>query len=169
MFSHHAYLTDTHEYQSAWWSWPFDIQPVSYSLVALPDGTAGGMVSFGSPVLWGGGVLALIWCLKRWFFGKDKTARFLCVAWIAQILPWAFITRSSFIYHYFPCIPFLALMAVYFIKTRPIKRQWRYALAYGALALIMFAVFYPVLGGMSVSSINYVKALQWLPNWRFVN
>ena len=168
MFSHHAYLTDRHEYQSGWWTWPFNIRPMSYSLVALPDGTAGGMVTFGNPVVWWAGVIALIWCLKRWFFDKDKTARFLCISWTAQILPWVFITRSSFIYHYFPCVPFLTLMTVYFIKIKPTKQQWRYALAYGVLALVLFAVFYPVLGGMSASSLDYVKGLQWLPGWRFV-
>jgi len=100
---------------------------------------------------------------------KDKTAQFLCIAWIAQILPWVFITRLSFIYHYFPCVPFLALMTVHFLKTRPNPRQIRYALAFGALTLIMFAMFYPELSGVPILNTDYIKWLRWLPGWDFVN
>ena len=168
MFSFHAYLEDTHEYMSNWWSWPLDLRPMNYSNVALPNGTAGGMITFGNPALWWGGLSALIWCAVRWFSHKDKPAMFLCIAWIAQILPWVFITRSSFIYHYFPCVPFLALMIVYYIKTRPKRHRWRFALVFAALTLAMFVVFYPVLGGMPISNLNYIKSLQWLPGWQFI-
>ena len=167
IFSWHAFLTDTHEYQSSWWSWPFDIRPAQYYYHPMQDGRAGGIYTFGNPALWWGGFLALIWCLKRIIKDKDRTAGFLCIAWVAQIMPWVFISRFSFIYHYFPCVPFLALTSVYFIKTRPQSHQRRYVLIYGVLVLALFVVFYPVLCGMPISNSNYIKGLQWLPSWKF--
>ena len=169
IFSHHAFLHGTHEFQSSWWQWPFDIRPVQYFATPMPDGSAGAINAFGSPALIWGGLLALVWCVKRCFWDKDQTARFLCIAWVAQILPWVFITRFAFIYHYFPCVPFLALMVAYFIKTRPQPHQWRYALAFGALVIIMFVVFFPVLYGMPISNHEYISRLQWLPGWRFID
>ena len=169
IFNVQTNLTLTHDDQSRWWTWPLDLQPIKFCMTVLSDGISGGISTFGNPVLWWSGFLALIWCVKRWFKDKDKTARFLCIAWFAQVLPWAFISRMTFIYHYFPCVPFLALMTVHFIKTRPEPRRWWYALAYGALALTVFFVFYPVLSGVPVSSPDYIKWLQWLPGWQFAN
>lgn len=170
IFSHHAYMVGTNDYQSGWWSWPFNTQPIEFVTIVRPDdGTAGGVYAFGSPIVWWVGIPALIWCVKCWFKDKDKTARFLCIAWVAQLLPWAFITRAAYIYHYFPCVPFLVLMIVYFIKTRPLAHQRWFALAYGALALMLFAVFYPVLGGIPIAGSGYLKWLQWLPSWKFVH
>ena len=65
------------------------------------------------------------------------------------------------------CVPFLALMAAYFIKTLPAQRHVRYTIAFVVLILALFVAFYPVLAGTSFSSQGYIKGLQWLPDWHF--
>ena len=168
MFNWHAYQDDIHEFQSSWWTWLFNMRPVLYySFVNHDTGNYGAISTFGNPAVWWAGLLALIWCIKRWVADKDHVARFLCIAWLAQILPWAFISRSSFIYHYFPCVPFLALMIAHFMNTRTVHRQRQYALAFCLLVLVMFISFYPVIACLPVSA-DYIARLEWLPNWEFI-
>jgi len=133
----------------------------------MANGKYRGVSTFGNPALWWGGLLALIWSVKRWIADHDKTARLLCIAWAIQILPWALISRFSFIYHYFPCVPFLVLMIVYFIKTRKEKQQLWYVLGYCALVSILFVVFYPTISGVYAAEIDYIKRLEWLRGWNF--
>jgi dolichyl-phosphate-mannose--protein O-mannosyl transferase len=167
MLNFHTYLAESNDYQSRWWTWPLNLRPMYYYRLNTGDGSYRGINTFGNPTLWWGGFLALVWCAKRWIADKDKTAMFLCVAWMSQILPWVFISRSTFIYHYFPCVPFLVLMIAHFIKTRAERRQRWYAIGGCALVFILFVVFYPVLSGM-VADVDYISLLEWLPGWDFL-
>ena len=167
MLNFHTVLAENNDYQSRWWTWPLDLRPIYYYRQIMGGGKYRGVNSFGNPALWWGGFLGLIWCAKRWITGNDKTARFLCIAWAAQILPWVFVSRSTFIYHYFPCVPFLALAALYFIKTQPKRRRVWCAIAGCTVVLILFAAFHPVLSGIS-ANIDYIRRLEWLPGWQFI-
>ena len=40
---------------------------------------------------------------------RDRTALFILVGYLAQLLPWVFVTRVVFEYHYFPSSVFLVL------------------------------------------------------------
>jgi len=167
MLNFHSYLAENNDYQSRWWTWPLNLRPIYYYRHHSDEGGYRAINSFGNPALWWGGFLGLIWCVKRWIADNDRIARFLCVAWAAQILPWAFISRSSFIYHYFPCVPFLALIIAHFIKTRQKHRQWRYVLTCCVIVFVLFIVFYPAISGMFVG-IDTIERLQWLPGWQFI-
>ena len=39
--------------------------------------------------------------------------------------------------------------------------------AYLGLVVLLFALFYPVISG-APASIEYVRALEWLPGWTFM-
>ncbi|MCL2151806.1 MAG: phospholipid carrier-dependent glycosyltransferase [Oscillospiraceae bacterium] len=169
MFNYHRYIAEDTAFMSSWWTWPLDLESlVIYSRLDEQGGLYRGINTFGNPVLWWSGFLALIWVAKRWISDNDKTARFLFVAWIVQIFPWAFISRSSYIYHYYPCVPFLSLMVAYFIKTQQERRQIWYAVSFCALAFILFVVFYPVISGAFPISSGYQTWLEWLPGWDFI-
>ena len=87
-----------------------------------------------------------------------------------QLLWWIPVTRPTFIYHYFPCVPFLVLMIGYSIlciyEGAKNKKSVMYgAFGYAALTVILFAVFYPVLSGMPCS-VDYAKnCLEWFNSW----
>ena len=166
MLNFHTNLAEDNDYQSRWWTWPLNLRPIYYYRLNKGDGVYRGINSFGNPALWWGGLLALLWCIKRWIADHDKTARFLVVTWTSQIMPWVFVDRSTFIYHYFPCVPFLALMTAHFINTRPEKHKMKYALAYCVLVFALFIMFYPTLSGMIVD-VDYIAGLEWLPGWQF--
>ena len=81
---------------------------------------------------------------------SNKIALFLVIAYFAELMPWMAVVRTTYIYHYFPCVPFTALMIGYSIKTFYDNCRNKRAVmvttgAYVVVALILFAMFYPVL------------------------
>ncbi|MDO4567970.1 MAG: glycosyltransferase family 39 protein [Clostridia bacterium] len=174
MFNYHSSLTDTHSFQSAWYSWPFTIRPIwYYNASHTASGMAGSISAFGNPAVWwlstigtvalGAGLLS-----KRVKSEKGMTIAFIGIA--ANLLPWVFVTRCTFIYHFFGTVPFIILCAVYLLKAleerlpslAPVKWVWL------AIALVLFAMFYPVLSG-TPASVDYVNWLEWMPSWVFTN
>lgn len=173
MFSYHSQLTSTHPFESRWYSWPLMLRPVWYYMGSrLPAGTVVSIAAFGNPVVWWGGLAALLWLFWRLVSGRCKkkpAALFLLILFAAQYLPWVFISRATFIYHYFAAMPFallaLGLFLSRLLETRP--RAGR-AACIGAVALAagLFVFFFPVLSGLPVSS-SYAALLKWLPGWGF--
>jgi Gpi18-like mannosyltransferase len=153
-------LDSTHPYSSDWWSWPVSLVPIWYYSAQI-GGLTAGISAFGNPAVWWGGLIALGICAYRFIKTGDKRLAFLILAYCAQLLPWAFVSRIVFIYHYFPSVPFLALLiACVFEKIR-----WRWALAMMIVTGLLFAVFYPVLTGIPVDAGIARAALRWLPRW----
>ena len=68
----------------------------------LPDGIVASIAVLGNPVVFWGGAAAVVLQLLRTLRGKAKPAVWFVLAlWAAQYLPWALITRATFLYHYF--------------------------------------------------------------------
>ena len=105
---------------------------------------------------------------------SNSTALFILVGYLAELMPWMLVTRTTYIYHYFPCVPFVVLAIGYSIKTFYDNARHKNAvvavsLAYTAAALILFAMFYPVLSGYPCEE-SYVDAwLRWFGSWVLVS
>ncbi len=169
MFSYHANLQDTHYYSSHWYEWPTMIRPIFYYSGIIGDTAREGISAFGNPLVWWVGIPAFAYMLYLVFRKKDRIALFLCIAYLAQYLPWMFVDRCTFIYHYFPSVPFVVLMILYAALTvKDLLPEKRFYLAlglYAAAAIALFALFYPVLSGHTVS-IKYVDTfLRWMKSW----
>ena len=83
-------------------------------------------------------------------------------------MPWIFISRTTFAYHYFPSILFLVLAISYAMNHMMERRKGRYRFAvYGitATAVVLYAAFYPVLIGLYVPTWYTWNFLRWLPSW----
>ena len=199
MFNYHSGLEATHPYSSSWYEWPTIVRPIWYYSGHLTDAVKEGISAFGNPVVWWIGIPAFIYILYllirnnaflRSLTGHTKTesstdtaitlsrreyatAAFLAVGYLAQYLPWFFVTRITFIYHYFPSIPFVVLMIVYSLM------QWKkhmsdrtfiiVCFAYAAVAFALFLLFYPVLSGQPVEVDFVIKYLRWRPTWVLIS
>lgn len=173
MFSYHSGLTATHTYQSAWWEWPLNLRPVWYYVsYRVKTGLASTISAFGNPAVWwvcSVGAIVLIVQLIRGKIRMDKGKFVLLVALCANYLPWVLVTRCTFAYHYFATVPTIILLSVYLVQDmeeRNPKRRW-IKWAWLASALILFAVYYPILSGLPCST-SYIHALEWLPGWTFL-
>ena len=88
---------------------------------------------------------------------------------MAQLLPWVFISRLTFEYHYFPCTVFLVLALGYVFKLMRLgRRQWKvYVGSFVIVSAMLFMLFYPVLSGLIVDNAKASAFLGWLPTWPF--
>ncbi|MCL1884575.1 MAG: phospholipid carrier-dependent glycosyltransferase [Defluviitaleaceae bacterium] len=170
MLSYHSIyvLGAQHRFASPWWSWPLMITPLWQYQTIISDTMRGGMSSMGNPGVWWFGIFATGFAIfslaKKRRFESDTA--FLLVAYAANFLPWIFVTRLTFIYHYFPAVPFVVLLIAMFFKHF-VKRDYL-CFAYAGVVLALFILFYPVLSGMPVN-IDFVDIrLRWFPDWFFV-
>lgn len=172
MFGYHSGLQAEHYYGSSWYEWPTMIKPIFYYSGYVDTELRQGISAFGNPLVWWVGIPAFCYmvylCLKQ----KDRIAFWLCVSYLAQYLPWCLVSRLTFIYHYFPSVPFVVLMimyAAYKLKNRMSRKNFNLALGlYSAAAIGLFLLFYPVLSGQTVSLTFVSQFLRWMDSWVLV-
>lgn len=169
MFVYHSrtVLSSTHPYSSKWYEWIIMKRPIWYYSGTVTENLKEGISAFGNPLVWWFGIPAVLFTSYKAVFKKDKTAIFLTVGYWAQLIPWIFVDRVVFIYHYFPCVPFVVLCIGYCInRMEKHDKNIKYsAFLYAAAVVIMFALFYPVLSGLPVSPQWVDKFLRWFSSW----
>ncbi len=174
MLSYHSGLNATHPYSSAWHEWPTIGRPMwYYSRIVTGAWGAGGLregiSAFGNPAVWWVGIPAAIFMVYLFIRRKDKIAGFLLVGYLAQYLPWFFVTRITFIYHYFPSVVFVVLMIIYSImQLKKLVPTWLFntiLIVYGAITVGLFLLFYPVLSGAPIEAEFVDKYLRWFSDW----
>ena len=169
MFHYHSGVTATHPYSSVWWQWMLDIRPILYYLEYFDNGSHSSFGAWVNPVLCWGGLLAMLCMVYQAIFCRDRTALFILVGYLAQLLPWVFVSRVVFEYHYFPSTVFLLLAlchVLHGIETRH-PRPRGVILSIPAVSILLFAVFYPALSGLPVTRAYGTHFLGWLPTWPF--
>ncbi len=169
MFSYHSGVHTEHPYSSRWWQWVIDERPILYYLKYFEDGTRSSFGAFLNPVLCWAGLIAMAMCTVFAIKRRDDVSLFIVIGYLAQLLPWVFITRTTFEYHYFPSSVFLALaLARTFRLMKDNTKGWKFNV-YGltGLACALFVVFYPVLSGARVNAQLASNLLKWLPSWPF--
>lgn len=170
MFNYHSTLNSTHPYSSSWEQWPTMIKPMFYYCNTLANGLKEGISAFGNPLVWWAGIPAFFIMLYRIIRRSDKVALFTVFAYMVQYVPWILVPRCTFAYHYFPSVPFVAMMVVYvmvlLVKRSPKWLKWVFV--YCAAAFILFLLFHPVLSGQPISETFARDGLKWLNGWVLV-
>ncbi|MCL1796383.1 MAG: phospholipid carrier-dependent glycosyltransferase, partial [Clostridia bacterium] len=183
MFGYHANLLAGHSYQSPWYEWPLILRPMWYyrGLYGIAEGNVSSIVAMGNPVVWWVGCSTMVYLLWSWLkphlYGRrvrDHRPALLLISFLAQLVPWLFVTRAIFIYHYFGSLPFVMLSIVYALERFGIKnRRAELSVMFGYLAIVaaMFVGFYPIATGSEVSrrwmdAVNWLKNIK-LPGWTF--
>ncbi len=171
MLSYHSGVTDTHPYSSRWYQWLFDARPILYYMDNSVSRVTTRFAAFVNPVVCWGGLLAVLACGFHGIVRRSGRALFILIGYLAQLVPWFFIGRITFAYHYFPATLFLILALCFVFHTLAEKEdlvRWRppvYALTGGAVAL--YALFYPVLVGITYPTWYGACVLKWFPAWPF--
>ncbi|HHU50370.1 MAG TPA: phospholipid carrier-dependent glycosyltransferase [Firmicutes bacterium] len=173
MFNYHRSLVATHPFASSWWEWPLIIRPIwfyGHSNYALD--TTSSIASLGNPAIWWVGMLlvipAAVFSLKK----RDKGMAVIFATLLSLYLPWALVSRLTFIYHFFSCVPFLIFALVYTVKILADQYPDYSAYVRGVFCLYLglviglFIRFYPVLSGLEISR-AYVDKLRWFKHWIF--
>jgi dolichyl-phosphate-mannose-protein mannosyltransferase len=185
MYIYHSTLTATHPFSSPWYSWPFMFDPfnaavhvpVWLEIASLPNGvTESTIVVMGNPAVWWVGFATVIALTvfyvpkifsKRFNLKNNLPAIFIIVLFFFQWLPYVLISRVVFIYHFYSNVPFLCL-APAFLISKYWSNKWVKisAIAYFALVIALFVLFYPVISGVPTST-STVNSLKWFGGWLF--
>lgn len=175
IFAYHSktVVESTHPFSSRWFEWILMKRPIWYYSGTISNNIKEGISSFGNPLVWWVGIPAFVLTVYAGIVQKDKKAWFLVIAYVIQIVFWIPVSRTTFIYHYFPCVPFLVLMIGYCMKdsydeestASKKKRTIILCCVYTALAVGMFIMFYPVLSGAPCSVDYAEKFLKWFDTW----
>ena len=169
MFNYHSQLVAEHPFSSEWWQWILNIRPILYVHNVL-DGARAKFGAYGNPVVWWGGFLAMITMAVRVFTHRDGKALFILIGYLAQLLPWVFVTRIVFAYHYFPSTLFLVLALAHIFNTFIEHRNYsgsKSVLAYTAVTGTVFAMFFPSLSGLYMPGWYYSSIVRWFGSWPF--
>lgn len=170
MFNYHSGLVATHPFSSSWWQWPLIQRPVwTYAGPAENAGDVVSIVLMGNPAIWWVGSAAAVYMAIRLRSDRRFDALFLLIGLAAQLVPWMFVSRLTFIYHFYASVPFIILCTVYVIRLiseRVAASRLRYGvLAYITIAVVLFAMFYPILAGADVDRDYVMQALKWYKSW----
>ena len=169
MLRYHEGVTATHPYSSRWYQWIVDGRPILYFLRSCPNNIKSAFAAFLNPLVCWGGLLAIFAMGWKTIKFRDGKALFILIGYLAQLVPWMFISRITFEYHYFPCLIFLVLAICHVFNSFRLRdNKWkRKVFGATALCLLLFVAFYPVLTGIPVAR-AYSDLLAWIPGaWPF--
>jgi hypothetical protein len=171
-FTYHSQgvLDATHPYSSWWYQWIADARPILYYLDYPSEGMKSSFAAFGNPLVWWGGLAGLFAMAYRIFKHKDARAFLIVLGYLSQLVPWMFVKRIVFAYHYFPSAVFLALVLAHMFDTlaeRGGLRGKRDAALFTAGAGALFALFFPAISGVAAPSAYFTQVLRWFPSWPF--
>ncbi len=176
MFGYHSKLVAEHSFASSWYQWPIMYRPIWFYSGDPGNGLKEGISSFGNPAVWWVGIAAFIYQIYVYIKKRDKLSLFLLIGYITQLAPWIPVTRLTFIYHYFPSVPFVTLMLGYSIyhlynnipASNKIINIKNISIAYAVAVIALFAMFYPILSGMPIDPSFVQTNLEWFSSWCFI-
>lgn len=171
IFKYHSTLHATHPFSSEWYQWPLSIKPIwIYCDFSLPENLRSTIAYLGNPLMWGLGLLSILILLMFTIIKpkENKESIIILLCYFMSIIPWLFIGRIKFIYHYYLAVPWLYLSMGLILEKIKINIRLKNVLIISLLcvSVLMFVLYYPVLTGVTVST-KYIEILKLMKNWIF--
>ena len=167
MYNYHSKLEADHFFSSKWYTWPVSYKPVWYHERILDDNTKETISGLGNLVIWLVGIIGMIYLLPKVIIEKDKNSFYILVLILSLWLPYVFIGRVMFLYHYFPVTPFMMLALVTLLKDISEKLKIKYLIPiYMIFVIAFFIIYYPVITG-NIVDISYLEKLKVFNSWYF--
>ena len=161
----------THPYASKWWSWPLLLKPMSiYYWMDNTTNLSSSIAFIGNPAIFWPMIPLVIYLIYQYMKTCDYKAGFILLSICSQYIPYIIITRISFIYYFYPTVPFLILGYTYLIDKllKSADNRLHYiAYAFVIINGLFFILFYPAISGMVVPRSYIVNNLLLLHGWNF--
>jgi dolichyl-phosphate-mannose-protein mannosyltransferase len=145
-----------------WYTWPFMTRPIYYWIKENAR-----INLMGNPVLWWLSTIGALMVASHMLTGslrRDRIAWILLGGYVLNLLPFIGIKRVMFMYHYLTALIFAILMLAYIIDKISKKPQRTFAII-GALSVLSFIYFAPIMYGQKLSPQQYEQRV-WLRSWR---
>lgn len=143
LFEYHSNEKTPHESASPWFTWPISL--VGFPFYSSEDGSKT-IGLFGNYVLCYISVVALFITVFFAIKKRDKISIWILIAYLSLLLPYAFISRPMFLYHYLSASVFAILAVVNMIKNFP-ESKFLVRLVIVS-TLISFILLYPKMTGI---------------------
>jgi len=168
MYHYHSTLQATHPYSSSWWTWPLDWKPMGY-YKELKDGVLQSINALGNPAIFWMGIVAVFYLLYKNIREMTLESAFILLAFLGLYLPYIFIGRLMFIYHFYYAVPFFILSIIYMFKDGIEKFDFmRILYTIYLMAIVgLFLMFYPILSGYAIENSYVTHWLKWFSTWWF--
>lgn len=165
-YGFHKNLKSSHPYASRWYTWFLDIRPIWFEFKQTPDSGVIGINQIGNPIILWSGTISIFFSIYWAIFKKNKALQLILLAIVINTIPWIFIKRESFYYHFIPIIPFIIIslgnFLYYIYKVWQIKFVTIFILV---LSLAFYIWFWPFLNGIKISYKSYNERIL-LSTWR---
>jgi dolichyl-phosphate-mannose--protein O-mannosyl transferase len=175
-------LTPSHPYFSHAYTWLLMVRPVSMFAKRYGD-TQREILAIGNPAIMWASAFTIPYLAWTWLGRhKDWRAGLILIGFATQYFPWFAVSRPQFFFYMSPVTPFLVLAAAYFFRDisdltlvvrdhetgtliRSTLHPYRpFVWIYVALAVGLFAWFYPVLVGTPIS-LSHWHLIVWFRSW----
>ncbi|MEZ0073332.1 dolichyl-phosphate-mannose--protein mannosyltransferase [Planotetraspora sp. GP83] len=167
VLSFHTGLATSHPYQSEPWQWPLLLRPVAFFYESPRTCGAAtcswAVLGTGTPIIWFGGLVALIAMIAWYVSSRDWRAGAVLVGYAAGWLPWFYFAiadnRTMFMFYALPMVPFMILAIVLAcgliigpVAAAPRRRVVGASVAgaFALLSLLNFWWLYPVIAAQVV-------------------
>ena len=169
-----------HPYSSQWYSWPFMARPIYYwQGETLANGAQGNIYLLGNPVIWVLGAVSVVVAIatllgaRKWLGKRLYLTAFLLAGYAINFVPFAFIDRPMFLYHYlFAFVLSILLFCVVADRsfawlTDKYGKRVAHRTYVGVIVVICvsFLYFLPLSYGWPMSP-GELQQHMWLSSWR---
>lgn len=168
LYQSNARLTASHPYSSQWYEWPFMVRSVYYwnGSASSPQAGSARIYFLGNPLIYWLSTIAVIYFLVN-FFKNRKNFGFLLlvIGYLLNLLPFIFIGRVMFLYHYLTALIFAILILAYLLDKSNFGHK---KFAFNAIlisSIVLFLFFSPLTYGLAIPE-WYYKMTVWLPSWK---
>ncbi len=184
MFDADRRLTTPHQYSSKWYTWPLETRPIFYWQSAKSTSTTTDIFFIetprsyiyllGNPVIYWLGTLSIIILLIFGLLSSRKSKisaerkfalSFITVGYLVNFIPFIFIGRVMFLYHYESALIFSILAIVYILDGFNIKIKKLLTIIILILSLSAFFYWSPLTYGTPLND-KQLHSRMWLSSWR---
>ena len=167
MYNYHSTLDATHPFTSKWYSWVVMYKPVWYYAGSYASNRHTSISGIGNPAIWWLFIPSILYTLYKAIKKHDDISLFILIFILSTYMPYIFVGRIMFMYHFFIAVPFVMLGIVNIFKDISTKfKNYDLCLFYIVLVIITFIIFYPVTVGIQVPN-EYIDSIKWLNSWTF--
>ncbi|MDJ0600079.1 MAG: phospholipid carrier-dependent glycosyltransferase [Crocosphaera sp.] len=166
-----------HPYCSKWYSWLIMARPIAY-FYEMKNTLSGTIIydvhAMGNPILWWLATASIIVfslfiviiLFKKQYHSYFYVFMFILINYLANLLPWIFVSRCTFLYHYMPSYSF-SLLGIGLIIEQCLISQFTFNRRLGIILLLLissaFVYWLPIYLGLPLSPREF--NLRMLPNW----
>ncbi|MBI1974926.1 MAG: phospholipid carrier-dependent glycosyltransferase [Parcubacteria group bacterium] len=146
-------------------SWLLMTRPPYYWVKNVGGGATARIYLLGNPVVWWGSTIFGVAAFLLWRSRQKMQTRFwLGAFWAMHVLPFFFISRVLFLYHYLPALTLAVGLWAWWVDGLGDQDQKTFSYVILALAVIGFIFFAPLSYGFPLSELQY-KMRVWFPSW----